>query len=156
MVKFNYYSIGAILLLCPPTMAKEPFNTTGLMDDVAIGGFDPVSYFSAEVSRTLKPTRGQPRYLVPYEGVDFYFSAEENADQFRETPEHYIPQFNGFCAYSLAKNNQLLKPSGEIWGIYDNKLYLFINHSARRQWDASDWRNLISNAEDHWAKFSKP
>ena len=66
-------------------------------NDVAISGYDTVSYFTDG-----KPTHGSSQYTATYKNVIYQFSNAENRDTFRANPEYYAPQYGGFCAMGVA------------------------------------------------------
>lgn len=66
-------------------------------EGVAISGYDAVAYFTEE-----KPVKGNKAYSVTYKDAIFLFSSTENRDVFQASPEKYLPQYGGYCAYGTA------------------------------------------------------
>lgn len=62
----------------------SPINLTE--QNVAIQGYDPVSYF------TDRPVAGNPNIIATYGEAIYYFSSEDNKSKFEADPEYYIPQ----------------------------------------------------------------
>jgi YHS domain-containing protein len=116
-------------------------------DGVAIKGFDAVSYF-----KTNKAVKGSDQYTARYKDSTFHFSSAENRDTFSANPEQYAPQYNGFCAYGVAKGAKA-KIEGESFAIVDGKLYL--NYDAKVQ---SDWQKditgYVKKADINWPDVS--
>ena len=63
-------------------------------DGLAIGGYDPVSYFTER-----KPVIGSSSYTAEYQGVRFQFSSAAHREAFLSDPDRYVPQYGGYCAY---------------------------------------------------------
>ena len=95
----------------------SPVNEDGL----AIGGYDVVAYFSNEA------IKGKSNYSAKHNGVTYHFSSKENRDTFRENPEKYAPQFDGYCAWGVAAKDAKFPINPETFDIVDGKLYLFFN-----------------------------
>lgn len=112
-------------------------------NDLAIHGYDPVAYFTKG-----KPTKGESKYTATYKGAIFQFASEKNRDMFKKDPEHYAPQFGGFCAMGVALNRKLdVDPTA--WYITDNKLYLNLNHDVQKKW-MEDVPGNLKTAYRHW------
>ncbi len=58
-------------------------------------GYDVVSYFDNQAQK------GNKKIATEYDGVKFYFSSQENLKKFKENPTKYVPQYGGFCAYTI-------------------------------------------------------
>ncbi|MHA7777557.1 YHS domain-containing (seleno)protein [Roseibium sp. M-1] len=99
--------------------------TTFTKDGTAIGGTDPVAYFTEG-----KPVAGTDDFTAEYDEVTWKFSSAENRDKFVADPAKYAPQYGGFCAFGAAMGFKVpVVP--EAWSIVDGKLYL--NNSAKVQ-----------------------
>ncbi len=92
--------------------------TTYTKNGVAIGGTDPVAYFTQG-----KPVAGADEYTITYDEVTWRFSSAENRDKFAADPARYAPQFGGFCAFGAAMGFKV-PVIPEAWSIVDGKLYL--------------------------------
>jgi YHS domain-containing protein len=86
---------------------------------LAIGGYDPVAYYTEGTA-----TKGDPSFEYVWDDDRYRFASAENRERFKASPEQYAPQFPGFCAMSLA-NGAKVVPNPENWLISDGKLYLF-------------------------------
>jgi YHS domain-containing protein len=112
-------------------------------DGLAIGGTDPVAYFTAD-----KPEAGTAEYEYKWQGVTWRFASAENLDLFTQNPEKYAPQYGGFCAFAVSKGSTA--PSDpEAWTIVNNKLYLNLNQSVREKWQ-EDVDGNIAKADANW------
>jgi YHS domain-containing protein len=85
----------------------------------AIGGYDPVAYFTDG-----RATKGEPQYEYTWDDSRYRFASAAHRDLFKAHPAQYAPQFPGFCAMSLASGLEV-EPNPENWLVADGKLYLF-------------------------------
>ncbi|MDJ0733526.1 MAG: YHS domain-containing (seleno)protein [Nostocaceae cyanobacterium] len=123
----------------------KPINTNE--QNVAIQGYDPVSYFSD------RPVAGNPQISTTYDGAVYYFATEDNKIQFQLDPERYIPQYGGFCAVAVSEG-KLVNIDPETYKVTDGKLYLFYNGefgNTKPQWEAAE-ETLRKNADFYWQK----
>jgi len=113
---------------------------------VAMEGYDPVSYFNG------KPTAGQSGYFYQFEGARYYFSSSENLEIFKLTPEKYVPQYGGWCAYAMGETGDKVKIDPETFRITDGKLYLFYNFRGNNTlipWKQNELP-LMEKANKNW------
>ena len=68
---------------------------------LAIDGFDPVSYFTAN-----NATKGKPTISLVNDGITYRFASEQNRALFRTNPAKYEPQFGGWCAYAMGRKRR--------------------------------------------------
>ncbi len=112
----------------------------------AIHGYDPVAYFV-----NGEPQQGSEAYSYNHQGVTWQFSNEENKQLFIGSPESYIPQYGGFCAYA-ASRNYIADADPVAWTIDDGKLYLNYSLSVRETW-LGDRKSNISKADGYWPEL---
>lgn len=113
--------------LCGPAQAIEPLvNTSG--DNLAIHGYDPVSYFVQG-----QPRQGLARYKALWQGAEWHFATEANRQRFLSDPERYAPRYGGFCAYA-ASYGQIADIDPNAWSIIDGRLYLNYSKRVREIW----------------------
>ena len=93
-----------------------------LNDGVAIKGYDPVDYFTAD-----KVQKGKKGFSFPYHGVTYYFSSPANLETFKANPTKYEPQYGGWCAYAMGHDGSKVDVDPETFKITDGKLFLFYN-----------------------------
>jgi len=86
---------------------------------IAIGGYDPVSYFTDG-----RPQKGSEGFWFAFDDAVYLFSSGEHREQFAADPERYAPQYNGFCAGAVSRGYKI-EPDPEAWAILNGKLYLF-------------------------------
>ena len=91
-------------------------------NNVANNGYDVVNYF-----KTNTALRGNETHSIIHEGASYYFTNAENLAAFKKNPAAYLPQFDGYCAFAVAKMNKKVPVDPETFRIDDGKLYLFFN-----------------------------
>ena len=86
---------------------------------VALKGYDPVSYFTDG-----KPEKGSKEFTFAFDDTTYWFKSAEHRDKFAADPEHYAPQFDGYCAVQLSRGRKV-EADPEAWTITNGKLYVF-------------------------------
>jgi len=124
----------------------NPFQQT--LNGVAIQGYDPVAYFTANAA-----VDGDPSISEDYEGAKYYFSSAENRDAFIANPAKYAPQYGGFCAYAVSKG-YVAPIDPAAFNVVDDKLYLNYSKSVRKTW-TKDIPGHIKSANTNWPGLSK-
>jgi len=104
----------------------------------AVSGYDVVSYFDLPQSTVgqpqQSPAEGNVAITADYNGATFAFSTEANRDRFLADPEHFVPRFDGHCAYGVSKGGKV-PGNPTLWRIVDDKLYLNITKSVVGFWE---------------------
>lgn len=139
--------IGGLSYGQESNVRQQHFNTKD--HNVAIGGYDPVSYFN-EV-----PLRGKEYINSAYAGVIYWFASEANLKQFKESSIKYEPQYGGWCAYALSLKGEKVKIDPKTYKIVDGKLYLFYNFyltNTLKSWNKNE-ENLRRTADMNWRIF---
>jgi len=121
---------------------------TNLKNKIAIQGYDPVTYFESN-----KAIEGKKEINSEFNGASYYFFSVDNKTLFLKNPEHYIPQFGGYCAYGMSEGYKApIQP--EAFTIVDSKLYLNYNLDVKEMW-LKDQKNRIEKASKTWEKIKK-
>jgi YHS domain-containing protein len=109
----------------------KPFEYNTIeSQNVAIHGYDPVSYFEDG-----RPVPGNEDITAIHGGVMWQFSSEDNRERFLAHPKRYMPMYGGYCAMAAAAGYKSdVEP--DIWDLYENRLYLFYSEEAKERWDA--------------------
>lgn len=122
-----------------------------LENEMAIQGYDPVSYFSNKVMK------GNKKYTTKYMGIVYYFSSETNKNNFLKNPSKYEPQYGGWCAFAMGVYGKKVEIDPETFKIIDGKLYLFYNayfNNTLKSWN-KDEKNLKAKADKNWPTLIK-
>lgn len=135
-------TVAAVMTISSFAFAVDN-NINVTQNDVAIHGYDPVSYFTKG-----KPTKGKSMFSATHEGAIYQFASESNRDMFRKNPTKFAPQFGGYCAMGVVLN-QKLDVDPTAWYIEDKKLYLNLNKVVQKKW-MEDVSGNIDTAERTW------
>lgn len=123
----------------------EHFN---LKKNVAISGYDPVSYFSKS------PKKGSSDYKYVYKGITYHFSNEKNKKSFINHPQKYEPAYGGWCASAMSSNSpHKVGINPQTYKIVNNKLYLFYNKlgiNTLNSWNKGDEAEKIKSGNKNW------
>lgn len=146
--RFLMISAAAALLLLPRLAeAGEPDILS--YDGAAIGGYDPVAYFTQGA-----PVKGKPAHAVTWRGAEWRFASAANRETFEANPEAYAPQYGGYCAYAASKG-AVAPTAPDAWTVHDGKLYLNYSQTVRGIW-SEDIPGNVAKADANWpAPLSK-
>jgi len=122
--------------------AKPPIYTPRFSDK-ALEGYDAVSYFTHSA-----PQKGQKKYSTKHSGATWLFSSAQNRDDFVADPQKFMPQFGGYCAFSVAKG-KLIKGDATLYALVDDKLYINYNKGIHIRWLKSKL-DMIDKAQGNW------
>jgi YHS domain-containing protein len=121
-------------------------NNFNVKKNIAIEGFDPVSYFDN------KPVEGELKWTHNYNGVVYQFSSAANLAKFKSHPEKYEPAYGGWCAYAMGESGEKVKIDPETFKIVDGHLCLFYNfwgNNTLKEWNKNE-KTLKAKAEQNW------
>jgi hypothetical protein len=110
---------------------------------LAIGGFDPVAYFT-----DAKPLPGAAGFEASEAGAIWRFRNEGNRAFFLAHPEIYGPQFGGYDPIDVARG-VALAGNPRFWLIAGQRLYLFGGAESRDAF-AADPARVLREAKQRW------
>lgn len=116
--------------------------------ELKIEGYSPVAYFTEG-----QAVKGTKDIQSTYKGDTYYFSKQENKELFDENPEKYLPAYNAYCAYGIAKGSKV-KIDPKMFTIINDTLYLNYNWFIKRKFD-KDPGKYITKANLEWKTLSK-
>jgi len=116
---------------------------TDLRTGLAIGGIDPVAYFTDG-----QALPGRPDVEASASGVVWRFRNEANRDFFLAHPEIYGPQFGGYDPVDLARG-VIVAGRAQYWLIAGQRLYLFGRPDTRDAF-AADPAAVAAQARARW------
>jgi YHS domain-containing protein len=144
---YSIASIAALVLLTTSAFAGELVNVAGA-SGIALDGYDPVAFFTDH-----KPMHGDPAISATYKGAKYFFASMEHKVKFEASPERYVPQFGGYCAFGVAVG-ALFPVDINTWQIRNGKLYLNLNPAVLEQFN-KDVEGYIAKAEKNWPGLVK-
>lgn len=110
---------------------------------VALGGYDPISYFIRG-----RGVEGSDVYEYFWAGAVWRFENEGNLKAFRDSPLIYSPQFGGFDATKMSVSVQV-SPDPRYSDVFENRLYLFHSQKNLDIWKQSRSK-FVKSARSHW------
>jgi len=122
---------------------------TGGKARVALKGYDPVAYFTDG-----KPEKGSKEFTFAYDDATYWFKSGPNRDKFASDPEHYAPQFDGYCAIQLSRGLKV-EADPEAWTITNGKLYVFSKKKGVKKFK-SEGMKIAEKAKENWPKLRNP
>ncbi len=129
----------------PATPAEAEAETVSFYADngVAIGGADPVAYFTEGAY-----VPGTEDYTHDWGGATWQFASVANRDAFASEPDRYAPQYGGFCAWAVSQGYTApIDPTA--WKVVEGKLYLNYDAKIQARW-AQDIPGNIAKANVNW------
>jgi YHS domain-containing protein len=109
---------------------------------VVVKGYDVVSYF-----QDGKATVGTSAFQQDWDDGRYQFSSAAHKALFLADPDHYVPQFSGFCATGVSKGKKVVADP-TVWKIVDGKLYVFYSVQAREM--AEQDPALLTRSQENW------
>lgn len=135
------------LLLGTPAMANPPVHT-GWFSDLAVDGYDVVSYFTDG-----EPREGSAKYRVRWRDAEWRFATREHLQRFRKDPERYAPAYGGYCALAIAEGTTAAGDPRN-WAIHEDRLYLNYDDQIQARWD-QDRDGYIVKADQNWPEVAE-
>jgi YHS domain-containing protein len=135
--------LSVFLLPTGPAGAADRPVYTGLFSNLAVGGYDPVAYFTDN-----RPIKGDSRFATEYKGAQWHFASAANRDRFMAEPQRYAPQYGGYCAWAVSEGGTA-SADPRLWKIVDGKLYLNYDADVQKKWE-KDIAGHIRRADANW------
>lgn len=111
---------------------------------IAIGGYDPVAYFTDSAA-----TPGKPEFSTRHGQATWWFASAEHRDLFLQDPQRFLPAYGGWCAYGMAEGYAAETDPVNGWTIHEGRLYLNWDASISAQWNANR-AALLERSESNW------
>jgi len=134
--------------------ATSSFAGDQYIDDTgfAVSGYDVVAYFDLPQSTVgtaqVGAVPGRADITAEHNGATFAFSSAANRDRFVADPDSFVPQFDGHCAYGVAKGGKV-PGNPNLWRIVDGELFLNITKNVVGFWE-EDIPGNITLADSNW------
>ncbi len=132
------YAMGA----ATPALAAKPETYVKNAEIGALGGYDPVSFFSGT------PFKGQSGLTASYKGATYHFATAENRAKFLANVSAYAPQYGGYCAWAAARG-YTAPGDPRYWKVVGGKLYVNYDGGVQKKWE-KDIPGFIAKADKNW------
>ena len=127
---------------------KKPIPATNINDGYAVHGYDVVAYFDEG-----QPVNGDAAHTYEWQGARWRFASADHRERFIRNPQHYAPQFGGYCAYAVSRGT-IADGDPLQWAVVDDKLYLNNNAFAMQLWNR-DRPGNIKAGDVNWPLIPK-
>ena len=138
-------AIVATFGIAAPAYADQAPIYTGVLSRVAVGGYDPVAYFTDG-----RAVRGATQFRITHQGYEYRFASAEHLAAFRANPARYLPQYGGYCAWAVSQG-YTAAGNPNNWRIVDGRLYLNYNSEIQMRWE-QDIPGHIRDANGNWPR----
>ena len=141
---------GTVSLSVQPAQAQSVVTliVTDPLTGIAMGGMDPVSYFTEP-----EPLRGRSDYEYTWQNVPWYFATAANRDIFATAPDVYAPQFGGHDVTGVSRGF-ISDSDASIFTVFKQRLYLFYSAANREAFLLSP-DAAARTAEEKWPDLAK-
>ena len=140
-------AIGVLLSTAASLLGSaEPEEPARFFTDsrgVALGGNDPVAYFTEG-----KAVPGELSIATRYQGATFRFASQHHRRAFLIDPDAYAPQFAGACAWAVSEGVMAMA-NGDHFDVVDGRLYLYLNGETQRRFGERR-AHRIAAARQNW------
>jgi enamine deaminase RidA (YjgF/YER057c/UK114 family)/YHS domain-containing protein len=126
--------------------ALSGYTARGDETKLSISGYDPVAYFTDG-----KPVQGKAELEYLWHKLAWRFASEAHREMFTKDPDHYAPQYDGYCAMGVSNDDAAHKDTVDpaAWAIVDGKLYLVHNQYWLGVWQEHS-EEYIKRANASW------
>ena len=138
------FILSIILFLSTNSNAQKDINQH---QPFLLEGYDLVAYFD------FRATKGKDIYRTEHNGYHLKFSTAVNFEKFKKNPDYYMPQFEGWCAYTISTTKKTEIANPELFEIRNGKLYLFCNESLEL-WLTQNPNALLHRANLNWEEMN--
>ena len=140
-------SLSFILLAFITFAASAQKTDYNLKRGYVAEGYDVTEYFNN------KAIKGDKEFTATHDGVQFKFANQTNLETFTMSPDKFIPQYGGYCAYAIADEGKKVSIDPKTFEIRDGKLYLFYNswgNNTLEKWNEEGAELLKKKADVEW------
>lgn len=138
---------GALLLAVSASAIAQPAAWQDPMTGYAIGGYDPLAYYTHGEPRT-----GEDAFELSWGGAVWRFTSSGNMDAFKRHPSVYAPRYAGYDPYVIARG-KTTPGQPTIWVRDGDGIFLFHNAANRQLW-LEDRDALLELAERKWSELA--
>ncbi len=140
----------AVAAVASPAFAADENNVvpgmTAAGAPLGLHGVDPVAF--VELGNRVD---GTAEYTAIHDGVAYYFASRDNMNNFRRSPEKFIPANGGFCTFGVSVGKKF-DGDPQFSDVHNGTLYVFLNEEIFRMYQ-KDKDGTIKKAADNWKKI---
>ena len=142
--------LGSISAAIVPASAQSVVTliVTDPLTGIALGGADPVAYFT---EGAMVP--GEAEFELSWQNVPWRFSSAANRDVFAKAPDIYAPQFGGHDGMGIARGF-VTDSDPRFFTVFKQRLYLFYSAANREAFLMSP-DAAAAKAEEQWPELSR-
>lgn len=145
--------LAATLLIASLGYSQDLKKSNNIDDSkIALQGYSPVSYLDLGIAQ-----RGLKEYKATHNGISYYFTSAAQKKTFEASPEKYLPQYGGYCAFGVSVGAKFrVDPTKFV--VKDGKYFLFlydVEVDAQQLWLAENHQQVKKKADANWTKLSK-
>jgi YHS domain-containing protein len=147
LATFVWVAAG-LIAISPQALAYQSKSTAAINLDkqgLALGGYDPVAYFTLG-----KATIGKAEFSAVHDGATYRFLSAAHRDAFLAEPARYLPQYGGYCAYAAAQGYKA-NADATAWHVVDGRLFVNYNQWVARSW-AAKAPEYIKTGDSNWSR----
>lgn len=140
-----------ILAVCTSGALSAQGSPVNSKRGIANYGFDLTTYWDGS------PVKGSSEYTFEHKGYTYYFRNEGNKERFASSPEQYLPEYGGYCAYAMARTGVKVSVNPLTYEIRDNRLLLFYKigrNNNLEKWGEEGPDELLQQADRNWKKIT--
>jgi YHS domain-containing protein len=129
------------------TLRGQTPGSINAANGVAVQGYDVVAYHTQQ-----QAVRGSAAFTHVWRGATWRFASAEHRDRFVKSPEAFVPEFGGFCAYGVSRGYAVaIDPAA--FTVVDGRLYLNYSKRVQNTWN-QDRAAYIEKARRNWPKVA--
>lgn len=119
--------------------------------------FDPVSYI-VDGKAVKAGGENAGKFRFKYKNATYVFVSQAHLELFKATPERFLPQFGGWCAYAVAAKQAKVDIDPTSFHVQDGRLLLFYDGflaHTKKTWltdKSKDPKTYLSEADRNWPK----
>lgn len=141
-----FVATAPAIVACVAPLSAQAAPPTSKSKGFAIGGFDPVAYFTDK-----KPVHGKAELSHTWRDAPWLFATADNRAKFMARPETFVPQYGGHCAMSMI-DGKLSPGDPDAWAVTNGRLYLNGSAGVRQRW-LSNSTEFIILADRQWSSL---
>lgn len=143
--------VALLLTIATITFAQDHKVTSNVDDSkIALQGFSPVSYLDLGIAQ-----KGVKEHKTTHNGLNYYFTSNDQKKKFESNPTKYLPQYGGYCAFGVSVGAKFRTDPNKFI-VKDGKYFLFLYDlevDAQQLWLDGSHNKLVQTADKNWSSL---